>query len=142
MAHTLVYYISEFDMVSKKIDNRIFFFYDHENDRFQIRGTRAYANDPDRLSKNGKIIKPYSFCCNTIVNLVFFLKFLFDKSNRFSHDLISVPNLPLDSNAITFELLEEHHSTHLELSGYDYEKLSFRRIEDALEAVRSIYNDY
>jgi hypothetical protein len=142
MSDTLVYYLTEHDVGLKEVDNRIFFFYDHEHDRFQIRGTRAFVGKPDKCDSNGKKILPYSFSCNTIVMARFFLKFILCEKNLLSHDMYSFSNLPLDCNDITFDLLHQLREKQLEIAGYDLQKFSMKRIEDALEAVRSIYNDY
>jgi len=140
---TLVYYIAEHDSSSSNdVDTRLYILYDRKKERFLIRGTRAYRGHPTRLSRSGKTIPEYSFCCNTIYTMTFWLDFIFDKSNRFTHEFLSVPNLPVECDEITFDLLDQYRSSRLEIAGYDKEKWSMQRIEDALEAVRSIYNDY
>lgn len=137
---TLVYYIAEYD--SKDTDTRLYILYDRKKERFLIRGTRAYRGNPLCRSHSGKTIKGYSFCCNTIYTMMFWINFIFDKTNLFTHEFLNVPDLSIDCDEITFELLDSHRRSHLEIAGYDKEKWSAERIEDALEAVRSIYNDY
>lgn len=132
-ADTLVLKIIEHDVEIGRPDTTLYVLYDINTSAYVIRGKR---NDVQIESCS------YSFECNSSKNLVNFLEFLFDRSNKFSYILYNYDNLPEDSNEITFDFLKEYDNVKYELSGYDNQKYNKKMLLKIFRILRNIFNYY
>lgn len=128
---TLVLKIIEYYDYDKK-DTILYILYDKSSERYVIRGKRHETN----LIKNCT----YSFECDTTYGLAEFIQFLIVPFNNISVILYNYTNLPLTSDEITYEFLEEHDKTQNEISGYDNKRLKRKYLLKTLRMLRNVFN--
>lgn len=126
----LVLRIDEFDYISHKLDTSMYIFYDVNEEVYAIRGKR-----PDSW-------ETYSFYCDTMHDLLDFVRTVICKSNLWSYSLHNCDNLPLDSDDITFGTLESSVTKENEVTGYDYQTYSKKTLKRMLRILRNVYNYY
>lgn len=130
---TLVLKIVEHDVDLGRPDTTLYILYDMAIKRYVIRGKRN-TTQADACS--------YSYECKLVDDLVDFLEFLLDRTNKFSYILYNYDNLPATSNEITFEFLKKYDSIKYELSGYDYQEFKRKILVKNLRMLRNIFNYY
>lgn len=128
---TLVLKIIEYYNFDKK-DTILYILYDNSINRYVIRGKRHETS----LIKNCT----YSFECDTTHGLAEFIEFLVDSENYVSCILYNYDNLPLTSDEITYEFLEEHDKIQNEISGYDKKKLERKYLLKLLGILKNVFN--
>ena len=130
---TLVLKIVENDVDLCKPDTILYILYDVTINRFIIRGKRDSSKCKSCT---------YSFECELESDLVDFLDFVLDKTNRFSYILYNYDNLPSTSNEITFEFLKKYDCGDYEISGYDDKSYKKNKILKMLRMLKSVFNYY
>jgi hypothetical protein len=129
---TLVLKIVENDNYNREV-LRVYVFYDHKLDTYGIRGGYNTTNTR-RFAK-------FSFYCDSLCNVTEYLHMLFDKFDGLTVALVNYPDLPIDSNDITYHLLKDYDVRINETVGYDYtgkEPVIYRRY---LSILKNVYND-
>ena len=126
----LVLEIREFDTDINKIDTRMFILYDHNEETFVVRSKR-----PNQW-------ETYSFYCDGLNDLAEFVKTVVCKNNYCSFILYNYNNLPIDSDAITFEYLESNIRVENEITGFDDMKCKNKILKKMLRILRNVYNYY
>ena len=127
----LVLKIEEYDSETYELDTTVFLLYDKKEHHYVIRGKRAVTENHDSCN--------YSFVCNDYRDLVYFLEFVICKQNLWTYVLYNYDNLPYDSNDITYDFLTDV-STVYELSGYNKQTYSRRKLLANLRMLRSVFN--
>ena len=127
----LVLKIEEYDSETYELDTTVFLLYDKKEHHYVIRGKRAVTERHDSCD--------YSFVCNDYRDLVYFLEFVICKQNLWTYVLYNYDNLPYDSNDITYDFLTDV-STVYELSGYNKQTYSRRKLLANLRMLRSVFN--
>ncbi len=127
----LVLKIEEYDSETYELDTTVFLLYDKKEHNYVIRGKRAVTENHDSCD--------YSFVCNDYRDLVYFLEFVICKQNLWTYVLYNYDNLPYDSNDITYDFLTDV-STVYELSGYNKQTYSRRKLLANLRMLRSVFN--
>lgn len=130
---TLVFKIVEHDVDLNRPDTTMYILYDKSTHRYVIRGKR---NEVRMESCT------YSFECEIAHDLVDFLEFCLDQTNKFSYILYNYDNLPETSNEITFEFLNSNDSMVYELAGYDNQPLNRSDMLKCLRMLRNVFNHY
>ena len=130
----LVFKLEEFDVDTMATDTNIYILYDTKNYNFVVRGCRKWT--PKQKSAT------YSFVCDDEEELSYFLKYLICKNNKVNEILYNYDNLPLDSNEITFDFLNNYEHSDYEISGYNNKSFSRHRILKNLRMLKNIYNIY
>lgn len=128
----LVLKLDEIDSDIKKIDTTIYIIYDKKKSKYIIRGKRKSTTIYNSCT--------YSFECNLKKDLIDFLQYIICKQNVVNETLFNYNNLPKDSNNLTFEFLKEFENRNNEISGYDNEKISTKRLIKNLSILENIYN--
>lgn len=130
---TLVFKIIEHDVDLHRADTTMYVIYDKAINRYVIRGKR---NDDTSESCT------YSFECEFASDLLDFMEFCLDSTNKFSFILYNYDNLPETSNEITFEFLKKYDSVVYEISGYDNQILQRKSMFKYLRILRNVCNYY
>jgi hypothetical protein len=131
----LVLKIEENELITKEIDTTLFILYDKKEENYVIRGKR-------REFKSGAESSAYSFVCKDIFALTFFISFVLCKSNLWTFVLYNYDNLPCKSEEITYEFLKDYESPIYELSAYDMEKFSRKKLLNILDMLKNVSNEY
>jgi hypothetical protein len=130
----LVFKLEEIEDVTGIADTTVYILYDKNEHHYVVRGQRRWT--PRNQSCT------YSFNCVYAKDLVDFLQYIVCKDNHVNETLFNYDNLPIDSNDITFEFLNDYDHSDYELSGYDRQKLVRKRLLKNLRMLRNIYNYY
>jgi len=129
---TLVLKIVEYDSDSGKPDTTLYLLYDKSIHRYVIRGNRKGTSYISSLT--------YSFECESVYDLADFIQFVIDSSNNVSYILYNYDNLPMSSNEITYDFLEEYDDISYEIAGYDNKVLKRKNLLRHLRMLRNIFN--
>ena len=130
----LVLKIEERNSISENLDTTVYIIYDKKEHNYVIRGKRNIINNIGACT--------YSFVCKDHRDLADFLSFVICKKNLWSYVLYNYDNLSYDSNDITYEFLKEYESNVYELTGYDCEDYSRKRLCSILIMLRNVFNYY
>ena len=126
----LVLEIREFDSDLDRIDTRMFVLYDHNEDTFVFRGKRQNQWET------------YSFYCDGLNDLADFIRTIVCKYNYCSFILYNYDNLPMSSDDITFEHLDNNIRVENEVTGFDNMKCKKKFLKRMLGILRNVYNYY
>jgi len=130
----LVLKIEERNPRSGELDMTVYIIYDKKEHNYVVRGKRSVINNIGACT--------YSFVCNDHIDLADFLSFVICKKNLWTYVLYNYDNLSYDSNYITYEFLKENESNVYELTGYDCENYSRKRLCRTLRMLRNVFNYY
>ena len=130
----LVLKIEERDRTHEKLDMTVYIIYDKKEDNYVIRGKRNVINNIGACT--------YTIVCKDHIDLADFLSFVICKKNLWTYVLYNYDNLSYDSNDITYEFLKENDSNVYELTGYDCEDYSRKRLCATLRMLRNVFNYY
>ena len=134
VSDSLVLKIEERNPRSGELDMTVYIIYDKKDDNYVIRGKRSVINNIGACT--------YSFVCKDHIDLADFLSFVICKKNWWTYVLYNYDNLSYDSNYITYEFLKENESNVYELTGYDCENYSRKRLCRTLRMLRNVFNYY
>jgi len=129
----LVLKIMEFSIEDQSVDAILYILYDKEEHRFILRGRRNNEN----IEFNS-----FSFQCDYAHELEPFIRFLIGKDNKVLTDLINYQELPMSSDDITFEYLEENDTKTNQLIAYLPSNYKSKKIRSALRLLRDVYNRF
>lgn len=140
------------DFVSVKI----FVIYDINEKKFIIRGKNYDSDDSDgdtdgdsnsgsgsfnNESDNNCLNKPFSFQCKLKKQLLPFLNYLISvNSSKFT--LYNYDNLPMKSNEISYEFLEDNQDERYEIVSYKEDNFDKNMCLNLLNIMKNIYNEY
>ena len=128
----LVLKISEF-CVDNDADNVLYVFYDKMTHHFFIRGSQ---------SNKYYEFHPYSFRCEFASELEDFISVVVSENSKMMYELLNYKNLPLDSDEITYEYLENNELPMIQIttivSKYYYQE----EVLSLLRMLRSVFNFY
>ena len=124
----LVLKLEEIDSDLDKLDTTIYILYDQNEEKYVVRGRR------------GSSTHTYSFDCKCACELTDFLAYLVCKNNKVNEILYNYKNLPLTSDEITFQFLQENESSKYEISGYDNLKLKKKNLFKNLKMLQNVFN--
>ena len=130
----LVLKIEERDSDNGELDMTVYIIYDKKDRNYVVRGKRSVINNTDACT--------YSFVCKDHIDLADFLSFVICKKNLWTYVLYNYDNLSYDSNDITYEFLKENESNVYELTGYNFENYSRKRLCTTLRMLRNVFNYY
>jgi hypothetical protein len=134
VADCLVLKIEERELYTKEIDTTLYILYDKKYHNYVIRGRR-------RLTPRHQSCE-YSFVCEDVEDLVYFITFVISRDNLWTYVLYNYDNLPIESNEITFEFLNNYDHSDYELGAYDDEKYSRNKLTKNLKMLRNVFNYY
>ena len=130
----LVLKIEERETDVELLDTTVYIIYDKRDHNYVVRGKRRVTKTSDACT--------YSFVCNDHRDLADFLSFVLCKGNLWTYVLYNYDNLPYDSNDLTYEFLNENDSNVYELTGYNNEEYSRKRLLTILKMLRNVFNYY
>ena len=130
----LVLKIEERDSDNGELDMTVYIIYDKKDRNYVVRGKRSVINNTDACT--------YSFVCKDHIDLADFLSFVICKKNLWTYVLYNYDNLSYDSDNITYEFLKENESNVYELTGYNSENYSRKRLCRTLRMLRNVFNYY
>ena len=134
---TLVLKIVEHESLTNRLDTTLYIFYDQSTETYVIRGKRRETP----LTKSCT----FSFECNYAEDLADFIEFVIDvkdPSIELSYVLYNYDNLPLLSNDVTYEFLQQYDDVVYEISGYDNQQYKRKKLLKYLRILRMIFNHY
>ena len=134
VSDSLVLKIEERNPKSGELDTTVYIIYDKKEHNYVVRGKRSVINNIGACT--------YSFVCNDHIDLADFLSFVICKKNWWTYVLYNYDNLSYDSNDITYEFLKENDSNVYELTGYNCENYSRKRLSTTLRMLRNVFNYY
>jgi len=134
VSDSLVLKIEERNPKSGELDTTVYIIYDKKEHNYVVRGKRSVINNIGACT--------YSFVCKDHIDLADFLSFVICKKNWWTYVLYNYDNLSYDSNNITYEFLKENESNVYELTGYDCENYSQKRLCRILRMLRNVFNYY
>jgi len=126
--------IVETEYGSRETDNTIYVLFDTLQREFVIRGIRSQSSTTD--------FDPYSFRCKSIKVVCDFLSVVIDNSNIVSYSLYNLNDLPLNSDYITHELLNESCYKANEIVGYDNLHFNRKTLRKYVGIVYELVNPY
>lgn len=130
----LVFKLEEF--YDDELDTTLFILYDKNEEVYLIRGKRS------ALRKNNESVS-YSFRCKYVEELIEFIKLGICSDSLLSYTLYNYDNLPYDGDDITFDSLKEYDNDKAyELTGFDNEKYSDKKIQKFLRVLKYVFNYY
>jgi hypothetical protein len=130
----LVFKFEEVESITKKVDTTVYVFYDKKEHNYVIRGQRRWSPVYHSCS--------YSFVSEDVNDLADFLQYIICKDNYVNEVLFNYDNLPVVSNEITFEFLNQFDHDDYEISGYNNQKLGRKRLLKNLRMLRNVFNYY
>ena len=130
----LVLKIEEHDVETKELDTTLYILYDKKYHNYVVRGRRRL--DPNHHSCE------YSFVCEDVQDLVYFITFVISKNNLWTYVLYNYDNLPIESDELTFEFLYSYDHRDYELAGYDKTNYRRRNLIGNLRMLRNVFNYY
>jgi len=130
----LVLKIEEYEEYTQNLDTTLYILYDKKYHNYVIRGRRRYT--PQKQSCE------YSFVCENIDDLVYFITFVISKQNLWTFVLYNYDNLPVDTNDISFNFLYSYDHGDYELAAYDKMKYSKTKLTQNLRMLRNVFNYY
>ena len=130
----LVLKIEEIECDNDKLDTSLFVFYDQREQKYVLRGRRRWSQNFQACT--------YSYDCKSIDDMVVFLSYIIAKNNRINEILYNYDNLPDSSNDVTFEFLFEYENKDYEISGYNNNTMSKKRLHMLLRMLRKVGNKY
>jgi hypothetical protein len=130
----LVFKFEEIDVDTDKLDTTIYVLYDKKDHQYLVRGQRRVTSRHNSCS--------YSFVCEYAHELADFLQYIICEDNTVNEILYNYDNLPCDSNDLTFEFLSEYDDRDYEISGYDGQKMTRKRLLRNLRMLRNVNNVY
>jgi hypothetical protein len=130
----LVFKIEEIECDNDKLDTSLFIFYDQREKKYVLRGRRRWSQNFQTCT--------YSYDCKSIDDMVVFLSYIIAKNNRINEILYNYDNLPDSSNDVTFEFLFEYENKDYEISGYNNNMMSKKRLHMLLRMLRKVGNKY
>ena len=130
----LVFKIVETETATGEQDNTMYVLYDAVKYEFIIRGQR---NPTSRT-----VFDAYLFRCGDRIAVVDFLALSICEYNRVSYSLYNCTGLPMLSDDITFDLLEESCYKANEITGYDNMDFSRKTIQRYIRVVMNVFNRY
>jgi hypothetical protein len=130
----LVFKFEEKVETTKEIDTTVYVFYDKKEHNYVIRGRRRWTPKCQSCT--------YSFVAEDVGDLADFLQYIICKKNLVNETLYNYDNFPVDTNEITFQTLQEYDHDDYEISGYDNQKFSRKRLLKNLRMLRDVFNYY
>ena len=130
----LVFKIVETEVDSGDIDNTMYVLYDSMKYQFIVRGQR---NPSCRT-----VFEPYSFRSNDKNAMLDFVALSICGANRVSYSLYNCSNLPVLTDEITIDLLDESCYKANEITGYDNMEYSRKTIQKYIRMVMNVFNPY
>ena len=130
----LVLKIEERDVDTLELDTTLYIFYDKKYHNYVIRGRRRVTCKYNSCE--------YSFVCEDLDDLVYFITFVIEKKNLWTYVLYNYDNFPIDSNEICFDFMVNNDHVDYELGAYDNEKYDSRRLRSNLIMLRNVFNFY
>jgi hypothetical protein len=130
----LVLKIEEYDVDTKELDTTLYILYDKKYHNYVVRGRRRFT--PNHHSCE------YSFVCEDVHDLLYFITFVISKNNLWTYVLYNYDNLSIESDEITFEFLYNYDHSDYELAAYDKMKYNRRSLINNLRMLRNVFNFY
>ena len=132
----LVLKLEEIETDSQLPDTTIYIIFDKLMNKFVIRGKRR-----DIMGVNAPI---YSFECHTFNKntLIDFIKYVICPKNTVNETIYNFDNMPKLSDEITYDFLQRHEHKDYEISGYNDQKMSRKRISRLLDILENVFNFY
>ena len=130
----LVFKLEEF--YDNELDTTLFILYDKNEEMYLIRGKRS------DLSNNTESVS-YSFRCKYVEELLEFVKLVICSESLLNYTLYNYDNLPYDCDDITFDSLKEDDNDRAyELTGFDNQKYSDKKLKNILRVLKYVFNYY
>lgn len=122
------------DSISHVLDTTMYVLYDKKEHNFVIRGKRKETTTRKSCT--------YSYICETVHELEYFISFIICKDNLWTYVLYNYDNLPSNSNLISYDLFADMESEFYELSAYDKIKYNKKNLINKLNMLRHVFNYY
>jgi hypothetical protein len=130
----LVLKIEERDCETLELDTTLYIFYDKKYHNYVIRGRRRVTPKYNSCE--------YSFVCEDLYDLVYFITFVIEKKNLWTYVVYNYDNFPIDSNEICFDFMSSNDHPDYELGAYENEKYNSRRLMLNVRMLRNVFNFY
>jgi hypothetical protein len=134
MPDCLVFKFEEVEKDTERIDTTVYVLFDQMKEKYIVRGQRRWNPKYQSCS--------YSFECDNQCDLADFLQYIICAGNTVNEVLYNYDNLPDDSNKITYEFLHDYDHADYEISGYNDQKFSRKRLFKNLRMLRKISNPF
>lgn len=131
----LVLKIEDFSVGKMNANNILYILYDKKYHNYVIRGIGCDLQTCEPTND-------FSFICEHLDDLRYFITFLIPRRNRWSYTLYNHNDLPVDSNDITFDLLYDADSNERRLVAHEYEKYNRKVLINNLSMLRNVFNYY
>ena len=130
----LVFKLEEF--YDYELDTTLFILYDKNEEMYLIRGKRsALTNETEGVS--------YSFRCKYVEELLEFIKLVICSDSLLNYTLYNYDNLPYDCDDITFDSLkDDDNDRDYEITGFDNQKYSDKKMKKFLRILKYVFNYY
>jgi len=128
----LILLLEEYNSDESSFGNKIYVLHDYESSLYLIRGLK---DDGD---------EPFSFTAydNNHDSVVDFLELFISRDDLCRITLYNFNDLPLTSNEITYDYLEEVCQEHNEVTAYRPDLFSKKTITKIVKVLKNVYNYY
>ncbi len=133
-ADCLVLKLCEYEEDTHELDNTMYVIYDKNWGHYIVRGKRN--------STAKTHFETYSFNCENLKSLFEFITFVICKKNIWSYSMHNCSDLPILSDNITYELLDETTYKANEIAGYDNRLYNKSMIMKCLKMLKNVFNYY
>jgi hypothetical protein len=116
------------------IETTIYVLYDKKDHNYVIRGKRSDSEFYES--------KEYSFICEELQDVIYFITFVVSKKNLWSYTLYNYDSLPVDSNDISFEYMHNNDYADMVLAMYENKKYNRHILTKNLRMLRNVFNYY
>ena len=130
----LVLKIEERELDTQELDTTLYILYDKKYHNYVVRGKRRVTSKYRSCD--------YSFVCENLSDLVYFITFVIDINNLWTYVLYNYDNLPIETNEICYDFLYNNDYRDYELAAFDNERYSNTRLKNNLRMLRNVFNFY
>jgi hypothetical protein len=136
----LVLQIEEYDDDKQCVYTCLYIFYDKKEENYVIRGKQKHKCSSQFI--------PYSFVCLSEKGLADFIEYAICPYNKVNEILYNFPDLPRNSNEITFDFLDNYKNYDnyenkiYEVSGYNNKPIIRKILLKNLRILKNVFNYY
>jgi hypothetical protein len=128
----LVLKISEY-FTDDEPENILYVFYDKILHHFFIRGAQSSSKFE---------FYPYSFRCEFAKDLEQFIRAIISTDSKVVYELLNYTNLPVESDDITYEYLEEAETPMMQITTIVSKNYRTKSVINFLLMIRNVFNYY
>lgn len=133
----LVLLVESMDTEINQVLGKVYVLYDSVNDLYLVRGRNINDDDPDAYLKSFSFVS-YGDNYDSIVDFID----LFSTEEQMRITLYNFDDLPLTSEEIKYEYLEEYSDVQYEVLAFRSQNFSRSSVKKMLRMIKNLFNYY